>query len=561
MSIINFSKANCKNCYRCVRECPVKSIRVKDEQAEIVEELCIACGNCLRVCPQNAKEVKSEMEKVKNWIKNGEVTAVSMAPSFAAIFDSEKIVGALRKLGFKFIEETSEAAAIVSENYQKHYQHSEKNIKISTCCPSVNYIIQKYYPGIMGNMINIISPMALHGQMMKERYGEKTRVVFIGPCLAKKLEARETGTIDGVLTFEEVEKWFRNENMNMNEIQNEKFDNDNKVKAALYPVSGGILATIEKEQLPLYKIDGINECITILESIQIGEVKRGFIEMSMCRDSCINGPAMPEKVPNILVRKERMEEYNAIINTDNLNKENINMETIEYKNLRKINISPSETEIRKILSDIGKNSYEDELNCGACGYNSCRDKAKAVYKGMAEKYMCLPFMRHRAEMMSNTIFDNTPGLIFILNEELEIVEINPAAQRAFCADINVFSGKKIDTLIKDADIKKVVETKSNIVSKKGILENYGIVVIKSIIYLSEQNAVLVIMHDITESEKKEEELKNIKMKTIDMAQEVINKQMRVAQEIASLLGETTAETKVTLTRLKKIVQGDSGELK
>lgn len=569
MAVINFSKANCMNCYKCVRECPVKAIKVKDEQAQIVEELCIACGSCLRICPQNAKEIQSELVTVKTFINKGYKVVASVAPAFIGAFKfdhSGQFVNALKKLGFSYVEQTAVGAALVSKEYSEFYNKPCKDNYITTSCPGVNYLIQKYYPSLIASMIPVVSPMICHGKTIKERYGKETKVVFIGPCLAKKLEAIEDNSIDAVLTFDELNRWFQKERIVLNQLPIENFDAED-LAASIYPITGGISATLDKKiDKKIFKVDGIDSCIELLTSLEKGEVENTWIEMSLCNNSCINGPAMPEEVESLYLRKYKIEKYvqNCEKNNNNCKGQEISINTAflkkKFRNLSSSFTIPKEEEIRALLKDIGKTSEKDELNCGACGYNTCREKAISVYNGMAEKNMCLPYMRQRAEMLTNVIFDVTPNAIFILNNDLDIINFNPSAEILFNVSRDFAIKKPVTILMEDDDFIDVRDIKRSILSKKVKLKHYNRTVLETAVYIEEHKAILVIMIDITNNEKKEKKLEELKLNTLDMAQEVIDKQMRVAQEIASLLGETTAETKVILTKLKKIVQSKEDDI-
>ena len=220
----------------------------------------------------------------------------------------------------------------------------------------------------------------------------------------------------------------------------------------------------------------------------------------------------------------------------------------------------SEEQIQKIMREMGKYSLEDELNCGVCGYNTCREKAQAVHEGMAEVNMCLHYMRNRAESLSNVIFENTLNCIILLDGEMKVKEINPSAEKAFMVSAGYIKNKPISLIIKDEDFRYVKETRNNIISKKVFYKKYSLNFIETVIYLPKQDLVMVALVDITQEEKNKKKLVELKENTIHAAQQVIEKQMRVAQEIASLLGETTAETKMTLTKLKKIVEGENDSI-
>ncbi|WP_410496721.1 [Fe-Fe] hydrogenase large subunit C-terminal domain-containing protein [Cellulosilyticum sp. ST5] len=562
MWIIDFFKSNCKNCYACVRACPVNAIQVQAEQAKIVKERCIGCGKCLKVCPKNAKHVQSELEKVKTYLKQEGKVVASVAPSFAALFDkgSEKLPAALKKLGFDVVEETVVGAELVTEVYEAYSKMPGDQCYMTSCCPTVNALIQKHYPEVIPFLIPVVSPAACHGKMIKRHYGKETKVVFIGPCLSKKIEGIEEESIDAVLTFEELLEWIKEEKIDWENLQTMPFDATEE-RQRRYPIVGGMTHTIKDQSLPrkIIQIDGVDECIDMMPHIMKGAFKNTLIEIHGCRQSCISGAGMPQDGVNIYERRERIKKYaegqsievppeeeKTITDSINLHK--------EFHNLKHQLKIPSEEEIESILNSIGKETKLDELNCGSCGYKTCRDKAIAVFNDMAEPNMCLPFMRQKAETLTNIIFEATPNLIIMVNEALEVIEINPAARKFFDLSKDISNRLPVSALMDEESFKEVRRMKKSILNQKIFLHGIDATVVQSIIW-SDYHAIMVwIANDVTYDEKKNKQLQNMKIEAIDMAQQVINKQMTVAQEIASLLGETTAETKVTLTKLKQLIQ-------
>lgn len=564
MGVINFSKTNCQNCYACVRACPVQAIKINKGQAEIMETRCIACGQCLKVCPKNAKKVKSELDKVKNFIQNHKKIAVSIAPSFVGVFgkQSSKICHALKKLGFSFIEETVVGAELVTNHYNSYKNNMRDMTYITSCCPSVNYLIQKYYPENIPNLIPIVSPMVCHSRILKEKYGEDVKVVFIGPCLSKKLEGIDELTIDAVLTFEELISWFENEGINFTDLDEIDFD-ATMPQQRKYPIVGGVTNKIKHSNTEIITVDGLEDCINTLEAIKLGQFKNVFIEMSACRHSCIGGPAMPNDGVNEYERKLRVEQYSLKCDDEGLIEPKKQYNISLYKSFSSLYSplkQPSLEELYSILNSMGKYTTDDELNCGTCGYHTCKDKAIAIYNNMAEANMCLPFMKQRAETLTNVIFDVTPNVVFMVNRDLTIREFNPAAEVFFDIKKDKAIGMPVSIVLESDMFSYVANHKNNILGKKVFVNNNQSVVIQSIMWIDYHDVMLCIIHDITEEVKKQEWMKNLKINAIDMAQQVINKQMMVAQEIASLLGETTAETKVTLTRLKELVEKEEVDL-
>ncbi len=574
MSTIQFKEANCKNCYKCIRSCPVKAITFKNEQARIIEEDCMLCGNCLKACPQNAKTVKSDIDIVKGFVNKKVKVYASLAPSFITAFDhdsSKSIFAALRKLGFTHIEETAIGAAAVSKQYEKLM--SEKKMKniITTACPSINFLIEKYYPELIDQMAPVVSPMIAHAKMLRETYGQRIKVVFIGPCLAKKDECNDfqnEGAVDAVLTFEELSSWMASEGIDCKDDFTEDIKAAKDMTARIYPVPGGILKTIDNKYKANYKcisIDGVERCMKVLDSIKQNGIENYFIEMNSCQDGCIGGPCMNDTNAGFLVARERLIEFvrkcpggmNQL--ADMGTKIDFSKKFIDRTKKHK---EPSSASIQAILNSIGKFTKDKELNCGACGYSTCKEKAIAVYTGKAQLYMCLPYMRERAESISNLIINTTPNAIFALDNELQIQEINTAAREKFHLTSDDLIGENIYTLLPCEDFINVFDSHVSVYDTKYYYDKFDMTVEQSIIFISEQNIIIVIIKDITEEERYRLQMHQVQTENVEIAQKVIEKQMRVAQEIASLLGETTAETKVALTKLKKsIMAGMSDVLK
>ncbi|MBU3127525.1 [Fe-Fe] hydrogenase large subunit C-terminal domain-containing protein [Clostridium tagluense] len=572
MSNMNFSKAYCKNCYKCLRSCPVKAIKFENEQATIDEQRCIECGHCLTICPQNAREIKSDVGVVKLAINSGKKIIASLAPSFAGYFDVEqgRVVAALNKLGFSIIEETAVGAEIVADLYNNYIVENKRDVYITTACPSANYLVEKYFKEIIPYLIPIVSPMIAHGKLLKEKFGEDSFIVFIGPCLAKKSEFEyflKDNVINAVLTFDELNSWITEAGIEMHELEEENFNVNPYSKGQGFPMGGGIIeamgSELKKSSLSVITVSGMEECIEVFNSIKNGDLKDVLIEASACKGSCIGGPVMVKNGENYYTKLRKVKSYiksrknyNDPINTEIPNNINFNRKFTEKSIKRAI---ATEEEIIAIMKKMGKYELIDELNCGVCGYNSCREKAQAVFEGMAETNMCLHYMRTKAESLSNEIVENTASNLILLDGEMNVREMNPAAKAIFKIQSQNIIGKPISLLIDDTDFKNVRESGENIIGKKVAYPQYGVVFIENIVYLQKQDMVLASMINIMTEEKNKKELMKVKENTLNAAQEVIEKQMRVAQEIASLLGETTAETKIILTKLKKIVAGEDVE--
>ena len=290
---LTLKKSNCKNCYKCIRHCPVKSIRFSGDQAHIIGNECILCGQCFVVCPQNAKEIVDETEKVKVLLQSGAPVYVSLAPSFIANYDGvgiERMREALKKLGFADAEETAIGATMVKREYERMLNEEQRDIVISSCCHSVNLLIQKYFPQELIYLADVVSPMQAHCKDIKRRHPE-AKTVFIGPCVAKKDEAEHyAGLVDAVLTFEELTNWLNEEKIELVK----EMDTACESRARFFPTTGGILKTMAQDA-PGYTymaIDGVENCIAALRDIENGKIHNCFIEMSACVGSCIGGPVM-----------------------------------------------------------------------------------------------------------------------------------------------------------------------------------------------------------------------------------------------------------------------------
>ena len=425
---LTLKKSNCKNCYKCIRHCPVKSIRFSGNQAHIIGNECILCGQCFVVCPQNAKQIKDDTEKVKVLLQSGAPVYVSLAPSFAANYRGvgiESMREALKKLGFFDVEETALGATIVKTEYEKLLREEKRDIVISSCCHTINLLIQKYFPTVLPYLADVLSPMQAHCKDIKKR-NPLAKTVFIGPCLSKKDEADYyAGITDAVLTFEELTNWLSAEHIELEA----KTDSLEKSRARFFPTTGGILKTMDcnAEDYTYMAIDGVENCIAALREIENGGIRHAFIEMSACVGSCVGGPVMEKN------HRSPIKDYAAI--SDYAGKEDFDVDMPESADLRKsFGIiekklpMPSESEIQSILRQMGKFKQSDELNCGSCGYDSCREKAIAIYQGKAEISMCLPFLKDKAESFSDNIVKNTPNGLFVLNENLEVQQINAAAR-------------------------------------------------------------------------------------------------------------------------------------
>ncbi len=555
---LTLKKSNCKNCYKCIRHCPVKAIRFSGNQAHIIGNECILCGQCFVVCPQNAKQIVDETEKVRVLLQSGNPVVVSLAPSFVANYEGVGINAmrdALQELGFYDVEETAIGATIVKNEYERMLKEEGRDVVISSCCHSVNLLIQKYFPAELEYLADIMSPMQAHCQDIKKRI-PNAKTVFIGPCVSKKDEAEHyEGIVDAVLTFEELTGWLKEAGIELKK----NMDSNNESRARFFPTTGGILKTMAQDA-PGYTylaIDGVENCIDALKDIESGKIHKCFIEMSACVGSCIGGPVM-EKYHRTSAIKDYITISNYAGEKDfDVLQPNPSELTKHFEYIEHRLQMPSETEIFNVLRQMGKFKPSDELNCGSCGYNTCREKAIAICQGKAEISMCLPYLKDKAECFSDTIVKNTPNGLIVLNEELEVQQVNEAARKI----MNIRSSTDVlgEPVIRIMDPKDFIEVKNtgrDIRNKRVYLAEYKRYIEQSVVYDRDSHLLIGIMRDITDEQNEREKKESISRQTVEVADKVVDKQMRIVQEIASLLGETAAETKIALAKLKESIQNE-----
>ena len=552
---LTLKKSNCKYCYKCINYCPVKAIRFSGNQAHIIDNACILCGKCFVVCPQNAKQIVDETEKAKVLLMSGDPVIVSLAPSFIANYDGVGINSmrkALKKLGFYDVEETAIGATMVKKEYERMLREEDHDILITSSCHSINLLIQKHFPAMLEYLANVVSPMQAHCMDIKRRY-PNAKTVFIGPCVAKKDEAQYfEGIVDVVMTFEELNKWLAKEGITLEKEPEEVLEES---RARFFPTTAGIMKTMV-DRLPDYTyfaLDSVQDCIAALKDIENGRIHKCFIEMSACEGSCVGGPIMEKygyspvrdymNVAKFAGKKDFVVDQPAPV----LMKKTF----VEIEQELKM---PSEAKINSVLRQLGKFRPEDELNCGSCGYNTCREKAIAIAQGKADGSMCLPLLLEKAENFSDTVVKNIPNGLIVLNDQLEVQQINDAARKI----MNIRSASDVlgDHVIRILDptpFMDVLQTRMDMRNQRIYLAEYQRYVEQSVIYDRDSKLLIGIMRDITDEETQREKKEQLSRRTVEVADKVVEKQMRIVQEIASLLGETAAETKIALTKLKESI--------
>ena len=552
-SILRLNKTSCRNCHKCIRYCPVKAIRFSAGQAHIVENECILCGRCFSVCPQNAKQIASDLEKAHVMVMNGPVYA-SVAPTFAAAFPGigiDALEDALKQLGFAGAEETAVGATIVKREYERILREDTPNVMVSSCCSSVNLLVRKYYPDVLFALAPVMSPLQAHCADIKRRYpGAQT--IFIGPCISKKHEAAEGNLTDAVLSFEELRTWLQEKNISLVPREDQRPGG----KTRMFPTTGGVLATMEK--IPGYTymaIDGTPNCMAVLEEIRRGQLHHCFIEMSVCQGSCANGPLMhtpATPAANTLEVLRYTREGGFVVEQPDPKAAKMTFTPIEQTA-----VQPAEWEIDELLVKMHKSKPSSQLNCGTCGYNSCRDRAAAVIQGKAEMSMCLPYMMKKAEGFSDTVLMSSPDGILVLNDAMEVQKINPEARRLLQVpnEMDVL-GDHVSRLM-DPDIFDEARRMGKPRRTSRIpMVDYTCYVDRTVLYNADSHLFLCTMRDITKEVRRQSKKMETRMQAVNIADDVAKKQLKIVQEIASLLGETAADTLIAVEHLKETISDD-----
>ena len=556
--------ANCQDCYRCVRECPVKAIRISGGQAQIEDSLCIKCGTCVRECPQNAKTIRSDLEEAKAIIADGKTVAVSIAPSFAAMFSEalcRRVPSALRRLGFHFVSETAEGAKYITEQSLTY----EGTGSICATCPSVVNFVEKHRPEYLDMLIPVVSPMIAHGRIIKEQ-NPNCSVIFIGPCVAKKqelLRPENAGAVDVVLTFTELLEWLESEEIQLEDCSESNFDRFHEIgDARLFPVGGGMLKTagvnIDGLQANVLHISGVDDIVELFDDEANFDGK--FIEPLFCKGGCIGGPCFDEKegTKSLFARRESVIRYAEEAEKSNVKypKSNINYKA-NFVRDEQTQEDVSENKINKILERTGKIDPSHQPNCGACGYKSCLENATAVARGMADLEMCIPYMRRLAQQRTDRIIDTTPNGIVILDSELCMVQMNPAFQKMFTCN-NGILGKRISYLV-NADGFEVLQS-GETENYESIQTKYGIKYHEILYTLREENQFVGIYTDISRIKYDSDQLDTIKSQTLIHARKFLDHQVKFAQEMAHYLGKSTAQSEEIAKRLIGLYEEEGGEV-
>ncbi len=495
----------------------------------------------------------------------GDEVCVSLAPSYAvayADYAPEQVIAGLRALGFTHIEETALAAEAVAAHYRQKLQARHSTL-ISSCCPTIVNLLEIYFPELLPLLADSASPMVIHGGSLHARFPQ-AKIVFIGPCIAKIQEASRPaalGAVDAVLTFEQLAGIWNQQNIDPAALQPAEADAITQ-KATIYPLSRGIMSTagLQADSMPeCIAVSGLDACIELFTELANGQINPSFIEALACREGCIDGPGV-SKQQSAVHKRSRLVAYHRSRQQQHDAKQN-SLVVADAKALPQAQYEarsprlalPTEEEIRAILVQIGKHTIEDESNCGGCGYPSCRDKAIATYRGLAELEMCVPYMRAKFESLSHVVVDSSLNAIIVVTQDLLIHQFNPMANKLFNPEKLATRGQHLALFVDPTNFAEVAET-GQAIHKRVDYPELGLFTSQFIYPLPNYDLVIGIISDITEAENRKQQLEQRHQDTASRAKEVIRNQMKLAQEIAGLLGEATAETKATLLELIKTVE-------
>lgn len=557
LQAIYTERNNCQDCYKCIRHCPVKAIKIEDHSASIINNLCLYCGKCVQVCPVNAKKVRNDLNIAKYHLTANNQVVLSLAPSFKSEFTdytTSQLLEGLHRLGFFAVSETAIGAELVSLATKKWLDEQPNGVYYSSCCPSIVRLIQKYYPEQLNRLAPVDSPMQAHAKFIKKIYGDNTLVIFAGPCIAKKQESEDyKGGADLAITFAELREWLKSDGLTpdflskKNEYSFAPYSANN---GSIYPVDGGMIATLKNNvaitDTSFMSFSGLQNVKGIMEQLPEKYEGKLFIELMVCEGGCINGPIASSPKSTIEKRVVTLNQTQGI--TTNINKiEDSEIDlTANYLLVKPAtHCVHSAKEIQDALKIVGKISDKDELNCGGCGYESCRKFAEAMLDGKAERNMCVSYMRRVAQNKATVLLQKMPYGVVLVDDKLKIIESNQHFARMLGSEAaEIYSVKPG---MEGANLKKLTplyKLFANALEKgldefnKDIRMDDGLYHL-SIFSIQQFKIVCGIIHQLDQQHFS----KNVLMERL---QQVISENLATAQKAAFILGENASRTETML---------------
>jgi iron only hydrogenase large subunit-like protein len=563
LDYIKTGKHECQDCNKCIRGCPVKAIRVRDNCAQVAPELCILCGDCTLTCPSNAKQVCDDLPSAKALINCKRAVIASLAPSFVAQYPAirpAQLVRALKKLGFFAVSEAALGAQQVSASILSMMREEQNKIWISSACPAVVDFIRKYHPECLPHVCSVLSPLLAHCKLLRAHFGNDIAVVSIGPCIAEKKEAEEhPELLDAALTFEDLDFWLAEKHIDLAEIvdsPDDCFEPEQAQEGALFPIEGGMAPGLtgnhEIDNLDFMSVSGIPDVEQALKDILKWKPEHNiFFEMSACAGSCINGPKAA-RATSVARRRYDVIQY-AKPATEFPRRPSLAIAQ-DYPASPVARNEYGELQLRDALRTVGKYSAEDELNCGGCGYDTCRDFARALIPRNAERMMCAAYTRTLAQKKANALLQKMPSAVVIVDDDLNIIECNSNFVHLFAAEeepAKNFEGRALSAVMPFSYLfNRVLDSDEDIV---GHDIRYQRGILTTSIFTIEPHAVMCgIFRDISEPIVQKEQI-------IDRAREVIQKNLKTVQQIAYLLGENAADSEIILNSIVRSFTPKDGD--
>lgn len=583
LSAIYTEKNNCQDCYKCVKNCPVKAIKLEDNSASVIPELCIYCGKCTQVCPANAKKVRDDLPVVRQALKKEKII-VSLAPSYLSEYENvetNKVIAAFKEAGFYGVSETALGAEKVALETKNWIDKQENGVYISSCCPSAVLLINKYYSEHSSAVAPILSPMVAHAKFLKEIYPE-AKVLFVGPCIAKKEEVTQYAEyIDYVLSFKDIKAFFEDIGIFfefMKPTEDDVFIPIRANKGNLYPIDGGMLTCMidsinsdvdrinhnsnKKESIRYMTFSGVKNLKEIMRDFDSMKTNgKTFIEVMTCDGGCIKGPEAISKKSSASKRLNVLDKVSVEPrNEEMLSKLNELDISTKYDFIKKIEKEEyTLNQIYEALKMVNKKSEADELNCGGCGYDNCREFAKALIAGKAENDMCISYMRKIAQDKTNILLKKMPSGIVIVNDKLKVVDANKnfadilgdEVKMIFEANPGLY-GADITKLIPYHNLfSQVLETGVDII-EQDIRDGERYYTL-SVFSVQNHSLVCGIIKNLHAPEVRKDLVLN-------RTKEVIMENMKVVQQIAFLLGENASYTESMLNSILESHSNDKDVL-
>ncbi len=561
MRVFEINREECKGCMRCIPTCPSEAIRVKKGRAAIDNSRCIACGTCFRQCRHGAVQQISEVEKVKGFIRSGRKVILSMDPACLAFLphgmNMEQLASAVQSLGVWDVADASEAYSAVAAEYVRLIQEKPGENIIFSACPVVQNLLEQFYPELLSSLAPVASPMIAHGRMLKRDF-TSAAVVYVSTCAARLEESqdvRHSTEINAVLSMEELLAWLRQEGIDPGTCEEEPLLSEGGGIGQLGAIAGGMMECVDY-MMPDHgrktiSVDGMPSCRALLEELCRGAISGCIIEMSACEGGCVggaNGIGSENNARGPFAAALQIRDYvNNKDKTPYFDTHGIAMAnpTIDFSVGPYV---PTEDEIQEMLFQIGVGNPRQQKNCGWCGYENCRSRAEAILHHKEPVSICPQSVRDNKNDMYSFLYEELPMAALLIDDTQKVADFNQEAGSLF----NMKKGqeKYIFEIMDPGDVQYVLDTGLGIRHKRLDIPELYLRVEMDLVPLKRLGMVLGLFWDVTEEEEEENRQLQSRLQSVEMAQKVIDKQMMVAQQIAFLLGETTAETKVTLNQLK-----------